>query len=229
MSTSGQYSFDPALGELTIFAFNLCGLRPTGLTQEHYVSARMAANLLLGRLSSMPGVNTWAVDLQTVALIQGQATYTVPSNTVAMLDAYITISGNSATQDRILMPVSRSEYASYPNKEQEGFPTVFWFDRLLSPTVTLYQVPDGNEATFSYYRMRQLQDANFTSGQQVELPYYWYELFALGLAQRLAMIWAPDKAGGLKMMFDEAYDIAADQNTETAQFYLSPQLSSYYR
>lgn len=229
MSTSGTYAFDPALGELTIFAFNLCGLRPTSLTQEHYVSARMAANLLLGRLSSMPGVNTWAVDLQTVALVQGQATYTVPSNTVAMLDAYITISGNSATQDRILMPISRSEYASYPNKEQEGFPTVFWFDRLLSPTVTLYQVPDGNEATFSYYRMRQLQDANFTSGQQVELPYYWYELFALGLAQRLAMIWAPDKAAGLKMMFDEAYDIAADQNTETAQFYLSPQLSSYYR
>lgn len=226
---SGTTDFNPSSGSLTIYAFNLCGLRATSLTQEHFVSARMAANLLLGRLSSMPGVNTWTVDLQTVPLVQGQATYTVPSNTVAMLDAYFTIGTGAAAIDRIMMPVSRSEYASYSNKEQQGAPTVFWFDRLLSPTVTLYQVPNGQQVSFSYYRMVQIQDANFTSGQQVDLPYYFMETYALGLAQRLAMIWAPDKAAGLKMMFDEAYAIAADQNTETAQFYIAPGISPYYR
>jgi len=36
-------------------------------------------------------------------------------------------------------------------------------------------------------------------------------------------------AQGLKAVADETYQIAADQNVEQAQQYISPQLSSYYR
>ena len=67
---------------------------------------------------------------------------------------------------RIILPISRSEYANYPNKSQQGFTTTFWFDRLLSPTITLWPVPDGTSAQYlKYYRVRQIQDSNFTSGQ----------------------------------------------------------------
>ena len=43
MTTSGTYTFDPSLGELTLYAFNLCQLRNTSLTQEHLQSARIAS------------------------------------------------------------------------------------------------------------------------------------------------------------------------------------------
>jgi hypothetical protein len=43
------------------------------------------------------------------------------------------------------------------------------------------------------------------------------------------MIWAPDKVMMLKPMADEAYNIAAAQNIETAAFYISPTVSSYFR
>jgi len=163
--------------------------------------------------------------------VQGQATYNVPANTVVMLDAYMTIdNGQSAPIDRIILPISRTEYASYPNKEQQGFTTTFWFDRLLSPTVTLWPVPDGTSAQFlKYYRVRQLQDSNLQNGEQVEIPYLWMEAFAYGLAQRLATIWAPEKMMMLKPMADEAYDIASRQNVETAQQYISPVISGYFR
>jgi len=185
---------------------------------------------MLSRWSNQ-GVNLWAVDLQTVPLVQGQATYSVPSNTVVMLDSYVTIDdGQSPPIDRIILPISRTEYASYPNKEQQGFTTTFWFDRLLSPNVTLWPVPDGTSAQFlKYYRVRQIQDSNLQNGEQVEIPYLWLECFALGLAQRLAMIWAPDKVMMLKPLADEAYQIAASQNVETAQQYISPQVSGYFR
>lgn len=228
MTTSGTTSFNPSLGELTIYAFGLCGLRPAALLQEHMQSARMAANLLLGRWSSV-GVNLWKVDLQTITLSQGTATYSVPANTIAILDAYATETSTGQDINRILTPISRSEYASYPNPQQQGAVTVFWFDRLLSPSVTFFQTPDGTIPTVSYYRVSQIQDANFTSGQTVELPVYFLEAFAFGLAQRLAMVWAPEKAVMLKTMADEAFAIAADQNTENAQFYVSPQLSSYWQ
>ena len=191
-------------------------------------AARMAANMMLGRWSS-EGVNLWAVDLQTVTLVQGTSTYTVPDNTVAMLDAYVTTGTGTSAINRLILPISRTEYASYPNKQQQGFPTTYWFDRLLSPTVTLWPVPDGNEVSFSYYRVRQIQDSNLTSGQQVEIPYYFLEAFAYGLAQRLAMIWVPEKVPLLKPLADEAYDLAARQNVETANFYISPTISSYFR
>ena len=230
MTTSGTYGFDPGLGELTIYAFNLCGLRATSLLQEHMQSARMASNMLLSRWSNQ-GVNLWKVDLVTVPLVTGQATYAVPGNTVTMLDAYVTNDQTGENIDRIIMPISRTEYASYPNKEQQGFPTVFWFDRLISPSVTLWPVPnvDNGPSTLSYYRVTQIEDSNLTSGQTVDIPYHWLESFAYGLAQRLAVIWAPDKVQLLKPLADEAYAIAAEQNVESSSQYISPMVSGYFR
>jgi hypothetical protein len=229
MTTSGTYNFSPGLGELTLYAYNLIGIRNTAVLQEHMEASRMAANMMLSRWANQ-GVNLWAVDLITTPLVAGQKTYAVDSNTVVMLDAYIeTINGAAQPIDRLILPISRTEYASYPNKDQQGFTTTYWFDRLLSPTVTLWPVPDGTTTSLKYYRVRQIQDANLTSNQNVEIPYLWLEAFAYGLAQRLAIIWAPDKVAILKPMADEAYQIAADQNVETAQQYISPMISGYFR
>jgi hypothetical protein len=230
MATSGTYLFNPSLGEMTLYAYNLAGLRATSLVQEHMTSARMASNMMLSRWSNQ-GVNLWKVELVTVPLVQGQATYNVDAKTVMILDAYMEID-NGAGQpiDRIIMPVSRTEYASYPNKEQQGFTTTYWFDRLLAPTVTLWPVPDGTSAqNLKYYRVVQIQDSNFSSGQTVDIPYLWMEAFADGLAYRLSRIWTPQMAPGLKVLADESYGIAAAQNTEYVQQYISPQIIGYYR
>lgn len=228
MSTSGTYTFNPSLGELTLYAYNLIGIRNTAVLQEHMTAARMASNLLLANWANR-GVNLWAVDLITVPLVQGQATYSVQGNTVVMLDAYIETVTDNVAIDRIILPISRTEYASYPNKEQQGFPTVFWFDRLISPEVTLWPVPDGSQTYLKYYRVRQIQDSNLTSGQTVEIPYLWLDAFASGLAARLAMIWNPQMIQVLKPIADESYQIAADQNVEVAQQYISPMTSGYFR
>ena len=228
MSTSGTYTYNPSLGELTIYAYNLCGVRPTSIVQEHMMTARTASNLLLANWSNQ-GVNLWAVDLITTPLVQGQATYNVDPNTVMILDAYITIQQGISETDRIILPVSRTEYASYPNKQQQGFPTVYWFDRLLSPTITLWPVPDDSANELKYYRVRRLQDSEFTSGQQVEIPYLWLDAFAYGLAHRLAEIWQPAVAQYLQGRAVESYRVAADQNVEYAQQYVSPQIQGYFR
>ncbi len=230
MTTSGTYSFNPSLGELVLYAFNLTGVRNTSIVQEHMESARMATNLMLADWANQ-GVNLWEVDLVTVPLVAGQATYSVDPNTVVMLDAYMTIdNGASQPIDRIILPISRTEYASYPNKQQQGFTTVFWFDRLLSPTVTLWPVPDGTSAQYlKYYRVTQIQDAEFTAGQTVDIPYLWMKAFADGLALELSRTWNPQLSAGLLPFADRSYKTAATRNVETAQQYISPMLSGYYR
>ena len=226
MATSGTYTFNPSLGELSLYAYQLIGLRPTSLLQEHFDVARTATNLIMMRWSNQ-GVNLWSVSLQNpvVSLVQGQNTYNVPTNTVVILDAYVTVNGI----DRLILPISRTEYASYPNKSQQGFPTTFWFNRQLSPYLTLWPVPDSSSYTLQYFSLIQLQDANLNGTEQVDIPPIWLEALAYALALRLAQIWAPDKVAAMKTFADEAYNIAASQNIETAQQYISPQIAGYFR
>lgn len=227
-NTSGSYNFAPSMGETVLYSYGVAGVKRTALTQQHFEDARMATNMMMGRWGS-DGVNLWSVDLQTIQLVQGQATYQVPANTVVMLDMYYTIATGTAQIDRIMLPVSRTEYASYPNKQQEGAPTVAWFDRLLSPTVTLWPTPNGQQAYFKYYRLRQTQDSNLENAGNVEIPWYYLEAYAMGLAYRLALIWNPERAPQLKGLADEAYGIARTQNTEQSMFYVSPTVNGYYR
>ena len=315
MATSGTYNFNPSLGEVVLYAYNLCDIRNTAIAQEHMEAARMASNLLLANWSNR-GVNLWTVDLETVNFNQTPTTtgasgngttatltfatpntpvytvgtqitvsgvtpsgyngtytvtvssngsvsyantttgaqtvagtissptpagtYSVDPNTVVLLDTYVTTTQSTSQPiDRIILPVSRTEYASYPNKQQTGFPTVFWFDRLIDagrssgspgPSVTLWPVPDGQSSQYlKYYRVRQIQDSAFTSGQTVEIPYLWLEAYAYALAFRLAIQWNAQKAPLLKPLADEAYAVAAEQNVETAQQYISPQIFGYFR
>ena len=230
MATSGTYTFNPSLGELTLYAFNLAGVRNTAIAQEHLSSARMATNLMLSRWANQ-GVNLWKVELVTINLVTDTSTYSVDPNVVMVLDTYVTTPNSGANIDRIILPVSRTEYASYPNKTQQGFPTIYWFDRLISPTITVWPVPNTSNGptTLSYYAVTQIQDSNLTNGQTVDIPYRWYEAFANGLAYRLARIWNPPLAQMLKMEADDSYAIAAQQDTEYVSMYVSPQVSGYWR
>lgn len=247
MTTSNDYGFSPSLGEIILYAYNIIGIRGTSLLHEHMTAARMAANTMLAGWSNK-GVNLWKVDLVTVPLVEGQASYPVDKNTVTILDAYMTIDdGSGVTIDRNLSSISRTEFASYPNKTQQGFSTSFWFDRLLNPTdmkapgtsgnptvsgpqITLWPVPDGASAQFlKYYRCVQAQTANLQNGETPDVPYLWLEAFADGLAYRLAKIWKPEMAAVLKGIADESYEVAAARNTEDANQYIAPQLQSYFR
>lgn len=208
-------------------AFARIGVRRSDILQTHLADARIEANLLLAKISNLQP-NLWTVDLQSVLLVQGTAVYTVPPETVMVLDAYIRY--GSPSVDRSIYPISRSEYATYPNKTTQGPPSVFWFDRLIAPTITLWATPDGNGPyTLFYYRVRQVQDAEYANGQNIEIPYLWLDAFTAGLAHRLSRIYAPSLEGQRKMDADDAWQTAATQNVENVNLMINPGLSSYFR
>lgn len=225
---SGTFGFSPSLGELVLYAFNLCGIRRTALAQEHMQDAKMATNLLLADWLNR-GVNLWQVELATIPLVQGTSTYTLDPSIFVILDAYVTVGTGAGATDRIILPIGRSEWASYPNKQQQGFPTVFWMDRLLTPTVTLWPVPDGQEVSVSFYCLQQAQDAGYSNGQQPDVPYAWLKAIAYGIATELAPLYAVERYQMLKGVSAEAYDIASRGNVEHAQTYIAPLIGAYYR
>ena len=226
--TSGNYNFAPSLGEVVLTAFSRIGIRRTEILETHLQDAKQEANLLLAKMSNLQP-NLWTVDQQALPLLQGVATYTVPAETVMILDAFVRYgTGNSI--DRTIYPVSRSEYSTYPNKFIQAFPTVFWFDRLISPTITIWQVPDANGPyTLFYYRVRQIQDVDYTNAQDIEIPYLWLDAFTAGLAYRLSRIYAPQLEQIRKTDADESWQEAATQGVENVDLYISPGLAFYFR
>lgn len=228
-SYSGTYNFAPSGGEIILAAFQRIQIRPTEITMSHLQQANMELNLLQSRMAGLQP-NLWTVDLQALPLTQGQATYSLPAETAMITDAYIRTGSGQNTLDRMIFPISRTEYAAITNKEAQAVPNQFWFDRLISPTITFYQTPDGNGPyTCYYYRVRLLQDAKLPNGVNVEIPALWLDAVVSGLAHRLSRVYAPQLEQVRKADADEAWQLAANQDTENVGLHITPGLNGYFR
>ena len=236
MAPPARPLFQSDFGSLTIYAYQLLGLRPTSLVQEHIESARMATNMLLSRWSA-EGINLWEIEPFDIPMVEGQGTYLAPDDIVGLMDVYVRQpSGSGGTLDRIMMSVGRSEYASYPNKLQTGFPTVFWFNQQLDSTINIWPVPDNNNLRLMGYYLKQIPLVGTQTqvngvdkpSNYPEIPLYFQEAFVYGLASRLALIWVPEKAAMLDGLSKEAYQAASEQNVEDTPIYFSPQTRGYF-
>ena len=88
MTTSGTTAFNPAYSDLVLEAFDRIQIRGPEITADHIFSAYSSTNLLLRQWGTR-GVNLWAVDVVTVNLSKGVATYNLPADTVQLLDCYL--------------------------------------------------------------------------------------------------------------------------------------------
>jgi hypothetical protein len=229
VDVSKTYDFNPNLGSMLLAAFNRCRIRPTELTPTHIRQGELASNFILSEFSNLQPM-LWAVNLTSIPLLEGSGTYSLPAEIVMILDAYVSTSlSDGSEQDRILSPISRTDYASIPNKSQEGYPTQFWFDRLISPVIKLWPVPDGNGPyVFRYYSVRQNMDSVAANGKTVEIPYRFLETYVAGLAWKISEMYAPELEDKLFNRYQRSFNIAAIQDTENVPMYLTPGLSGYF-
>lgn len=228
IDVSKTWDFNPTGGSLLINAFGRCGVRPTELTAQHMFEGQLSMNFILTEMSNLQP-NLWEVGLQTVPLLAGSASYTVPAETVTILDLYITFGTPSI--DRYIYPISRTEYAAQPNKALQAFPTTYWFNRLVSPTITFWPVPDANNGPLvaKYYSVRQTMDVVLADGLNVEVPYRWLDAYVAGLAWKLSEIYAPAMEDKLFARYTRALGIASTQDTENVPLYIKPAIGGYFR
>ncbi len=227
-TTSGTYNFDSTMGELVSSAYRRCGVHLSQLTAQHMWDAAQESNLLMSSWAA-DGINLWQVELGNTALTQGTASYAMPTNIVFLLDVFISVGTNPRT-DRIIFPISRSDYDAIAVKSTQGYPTSFWFERTLSPNVYLWPTPSASSTyTMYYHYMRQAQDSILGGGIDVEIPWYYIDSFVSGLAARLAVIYAPNRADRLQLLADKAWTKALDVGTENVGLQILPQMRSYFR
>lgn len=217
MTTSGTTAFNPDLTEIVEEAFERCGgeLR-TGYDLR---TARRSLNLMFTDWANR-GVNMWTMEQGQQVLTPGTATYNLPADTVDLLDHVIrTGSGNASTQaDLTITRISEPTYSSIPNKLQQARPIQIWIERLNTPRFTVWPVPDNSQTyTLVYWRLRRIQDAG-TGVNTMDMPFRFYNAMVAGLAYYMAMKvpGAIDRIQILKAQYDEAWQLASDEDREKA-------------
>lgn len=191
----------------------------------------MAANLVLVDFSNDQPL-LWDVTLNSIPLVQGTTIYTLPANVLLVLDCFTRVTVSGVQNDRIIYGVSRSEYASYPNKQLQEPPTVYWADRVEPIQMNIYPAPDGNGPyTLFYYCIQRDQDAVIGGGAQLSTPYRMLSAFTDALAAKLALSYpppAPMTADALDKVAQRSYAASRAQENENTALFITPGLSGYY-
>lgn len=237
MTTSGTTTFNLNLNELVEEAFERCGAElRTGYDLK---TARRSLNLLTVEWANR-GINLWTIDSSTIAMVQGQATYTLPVDTVDLIDHVIrTNSGTTSQVDINISRISVDSYASIPNKTATGRPIQVWVNRqsgatdpstgVASPSITVWPTPDRSSYyTLVYWRLRRIQDAG-TGVTTQDIPFRFLPAMVAGLAYHLALKvpGGVERIPMLKAMYDEAWQLASDEDRDKSSLRIAPRVASF--
>ena len=222
MATSGTAGFNMEFTEIAEEAWERAGREMR--SGYDLRTARRSMNLLTIEWANR-GINMWTIEEGYINLVQGQAEYDLPDDTIDLLEHVVrTGSGNYSTQQDITISrISVSTYASIPNKQTQGRPLQVKVERLRdAPRIVVWPVPNQGTAEdpyylFVYWRLRRIEDAG--SGVQTpDMNFRFYPALVAGLAYYIAMKVPEltDRIQMLKSIYDEQYDLAGQEDREKA-------------
>ena len=220
MATSGTVAFQPNVEEIITEAFERCGLDPQIQTGDRALSARRSLNLLFSEWANR-GINYWAVEQQTLTLVNGTASYTLPVGTIDIIDAVVRDSAGTDTSDQIINRVSIADYNQMPNKSSPGKPSQYMLDKQYTPVAYFWQVPDRDTYSMVYWAIRQLEDVT-ASNQDADIPYRWNECICAGLASKISLKYANEKFSILNEMYERAFAFAAASDNDGVSLRIQP-------
>tara|TARA_R100001460_G_scaffold26849_1_gene54368 strand:+ start:610 stop:1281 length:672 start_codon:yes stop_codon:yes gene_type:complete len=220
MSLSGSTDFEPNVAEFVEEAFERCGLElRTGYDLK---TARRSINLMLAEWANR-GLNQWTIEQATQTVTQGTTDYTLNSNVIDILDVVVRRTINNTQTDISMSRVSRSEYLNIPNKTTQARPTQFFLDKSISPVIKVWPAPENSTDILVFNKLVRMDDADKGSNT-MDMPFRFYPCFAAGLAYYLSLKKAPQLTPQLKVIYEEEFRRAADQDEDRASFKIRPRI-----
>ena len=242
MTTSGTNSFNLDLANLIEEAFERAG----GEIRSGYDvrTARRSLNLLTVEWANR-GINLWTIEQGEIPMVQGQITYSLPVDTIDLLDSVIRTQTGIDQTDINISRISVSTYATIPNKNAQGRPIQVWINRqsgakypingnqpnttntstgIDPPNINVWPAPDqSNFYTYVYWRLRRIQDAG--NGRNThDIPFRMLTCLVAGLAYYIAMK-IPEgqpRLDRLKLDYEEQWLLASSEDREKASLRLAP-------
>jgi|TARA_R110000765_G_scaffold360840_1_gene451025 hypothetical protein len=221
MATSGTVAFKLDVEQMITEAYERCGVDNQTRTGYQSVSARRSLNLLFSELANR-GINYWAVQNNTLTLVDGQTTpYSLPEGTIDLIDVVVRETSGGSSSDTVLQRVSMADYNQLPNKTSSGKPSQYMLNKQYTPTIYVWQVPDSSSYSLVYWSINQIEDVT-ASNQDSDIPYRWSDCICAGLASKLAMKFAPDRFQQLDQVYERSFDLAASTDNDGVTMRVRP-------
>ena len=221
MTTSGTTAFNIDFTEIAEEAWERAGREMR--SGYDLRTARRSMNLMTSEWQNR-GINMWTIDEGTLPLTQGVASYELPADTIDLLEQVVRTGSGTTQQDINISRISVSTYSTIQNKTNTGRPIQIWIERLRdAPRVNVWPVPDSNNYTLVYWRMRRIQDAG-AGVQTSDMNFRFLPCLVAGLAYNIAMK-VPELAPRiemLKMAYEEQFRLAAEEDREKAPIRFVP-------
>jgi len=212
----------PDMPEIFEEAFERAGLEMR--TGYDLKTARRSLNLLTLEWQNR-GLNLFTIEANTLAVTAGTATYTLPTDTIDIIEHQIRTGTGTNQIDTSLERVSVATYAQQTNKNTQGRPTQIYVQRLPTETkVTLWPVPDNTTAyTISYFRLKGIDGLSSGVGAAISsVPPRFVPCLVAGMAYYIAMKKNPQMAANLKQEYEFQFQLAAGEDEETASIKFVP-------
>ncbi len=217
MTTSGTSTFNLQIMDIIEEAYERAGLEAR--TGYDYRTARRSLNILSAEWSNR-GLNLWTVQENTQVLTPGVKTYSLPADTIDMIESMLRVNNTGSPLDYRVTRIGVGDYAALPNKDTRGRPLQIYVNRQVAPEFTLWPVPDL-PYTLLYWTMRRIQDAE-NATDVMDMPVRFVPALIAGLAFQIALK-RPEAAARILMLkqeYMEQFQLAADEDRgrEAAKF-----------
>ena len=186
-------------------------------------TARRSLNIMLLEWQNR-GLNLFTIDEGTLSLSSGTSTYTMPVDTIDVIEHNIRTGSGTNQIDTALERISVSNYAAQSNKNTRGRPSQIYVQRLATETkVTVWPVPD-EVYTLAYFRLKGIDGLATGVGTTAAIPPRFIPCLVAGLAYQIAMK-KPESAARvvpLKQEYEYQFELAAGEDAETASIRFVP-------
>lgn len=184
MSTSGSIDYNMTGRGLVTFALRLINItdRLDQPAAEDMESGLEAMTLMLKSWQVM-GPNLWRNTFGSVALVAGQASYTLSPKPFSVEEARFR---SASGTDIPMTQMNRDDYVDIPAKTSTGTPTSYYIDRQRDSVVMyVWPVPSAvTTETVQYSYSRIIEDMD-NADNDIDIPQEWFETVGYNLASRL--------------------------------------------
>ena len=216
MATSGTQNFVLNVADVIDEAYELIGFGDGARTGYDARKARRSLNIMFQDWTNR-GINLWKVAQVNQTMTAGIALYPMNSYDLDILEAVVRRDGNDYSIERI----TREDYFNLPNKAQQGRPTQIYVERTATPSFYVWPTPENSTDVVLTHRIQRIQDAN-TLTNDLDVPSRFIPAMVSGLAYYMALKNAPDRAQTAKMMYEEDFARAANEDTERGSIRIRP-------
>lgn len=128
---------------------------------------------------------------------------------------------NNNVTDTVISSISRNEYLQLPQKNVTGRPSVYYFDRTITPSISVWPTPSSMYNAIEYSYKKMMQDVGLYTNT-LEIPSRFYPALVMGLSFKLALKFNSQMAEMLNGEYQNTFNLATMEDSEENTISIRP-------